>query len=169
MRLDKFSHPIFDSNDILEALYQGHVNFNNVTVEKDTDIEQFEQISNTSFQHINSELEQIPLEEYDSIMQADWFIPLEYSNLDIISWIRSTCETDIEIQRINEELTEFKNRKLVNLLRWLKYFVDTCKNNNVLWGIGRGSSTASYVLFKIGVHKVDSIKYNLDWKEFFKI
>jgi DNA polymerase III alpha subunit len=38
----------------------------------------------------------------------------------------------------------------------------------VLWGVGRGSSVASYCLYILGVHKVDSIKYELDIHEFLK-
>jgi DNA polymerase III alpha subunit len=34
--------------------------------------------------------------------------------------------------------------------------------------VGRGSSVASYVLFLIGVHKIDPIKYELPIEEFFK-
>jgi DNA polymerase III alpha subunit len=48
------------------------------------------------------------------------------------------------------------------------YLVDVMRENSVVWGVGRGSSVASYVLYLIGVHKIDSVKYNLDFKEFFK-
>ena len=41
-------------------------------------------------------------------------------------------------------------------------------DKNVLWGVGRGSSVASYALFLIGVHKIDSVKYDLDWREFLR-
>jgi len=54
------------------------------------------------------------------------------------------------------------------LLKWMKYFVDTCRTNRVVWGVGRGSSVASYVLYLIGVHRIDSMKYNLDWQEFLR-
>ena len=57
---------------------------------------------------------------------------------------------------------------MIDLLRWLKYFVDTMRSNNLTWGVGRGSSVASYVLYLLGVHKVDSIKYKLDLKEFLR-
>jgi DNA polymerase III alpha subunit len=50
----------------------------------------------------------------------------------------------------------------------MKYVVDTLRNNQVVWGVGRGSSVASYVLFIIGVHKIDSVKYKLPINEFFK-
>jgi DNA polymerase III alpha subunit len=42
------------------------------------------------------------------------------------------------------------------------------KERNIVWGVGRGSSVASYVLFLIGTHKVDSVKYELDFNEFLK-
>jgi DNA polymerase III alpha subunit len=57
---------------------------------------------------------------------------------------------------------------MLDLLRWLKFFVDTCRKEGIIWGVGRGSSVASYVLFLIGVHKIDSLKYNLDWQEFLR-
>ena len=66
------------------------------------------------------------------------------------------------------ELTEFKTRNLFPVLKVLIYIIDTMRKNNLVWGIGRGSSVASYVLYLIGVHKVDSLKYNLDIKEFLK-
>jgi DNA polymerase III alpha subunit len=53
-------------------------------------------------------------------------------------------------------------------LRYLKYLVDTLRKNNVVWGVGRGSSVASYVLFLIGVHRIDSLYYDLNVDEFLK-
>ncbi len=54
------------------------------------------------------------------------------------------------------------------LLKTMKYIVDTLRENNIVWGVGRGSSVASYVLFLLGVHKIDSVKYDLPIEEFFK-
>ena len=62
----------------------------------------------------------------------------------------------------------FEERKMMNVLRFLIYLVDTMRKNKIVWGVGRGSSVASYVLFLIGIHKVNSLKYNLDIKEFLK-
>jgi DNA polymerase III alpha subunit len=56
----------------------------------------------------------------------------------------------------------------MDLLKYLKYLVDTMRENKIVWGVGRGSSVASYALYLIGVHKVDSIKYQLDINEFLK-
>jgi DNA polymerase III alpha subunit len=50
----------------------------------------------------------------------------------------------------------------------MKYIVDTLRKNQIVWGVGRGSSVASYALYLIGVHKIDSVKYDLPIGEFFK-
>jgi DNA polymerase III alpha subunit len=101
--------------------------------------------------------------------QSNWFMPDEYKTLDIEAWIwEQTPPWDPQHTRVTEELAAFKERNMMDLLRWLKYFVDTCNKNNVVWGVGRGSSVASYILYLIGVHHIDSIKYNLEWQEFLR-
>jgi DNA polymerase III alpha subunit len=65
-------------------------------------------------------------------------------------------------------LIEFSSRDMFMVLRWLKYFVDTMRKNNLIWGVGRGSSVSSYVLFLLEIHKIDSLRYDLDIKEFLK-
>ena len=57
---------------------------------------------------------------------------------------------------------------MMDVLQFLKYMVDTLRENNIVWGVGRGSSVASYVLYLLGVHKVNSIKYDLDPTEFLR-
>jgi DNA polymerase III alpha subunit len=76
--------------------------------------------------------------------------------------------TEAELQRVGHELLLYQERDLFGLLRYLKYFVDTMRSNNVVWGLGRGSSTASYVLYLIGVHRIDSLYYDLPIEEFLK-
>jgi DNA polymerase III alpha subunit len=71
-------------------------------------------------------------------------------------------------KRANEELHAFAKHNMFNLLRYMIYLVDFMRENNIVWGVGRGSSVASYVLYLIGVHKIDSIKYELDWREFLR-
>jgi DNA polymerase III alpha subunit len=66
------------------------------------------------------------------------------------------------------ELLLFQERDLFLLLKQLKYIVDTWRKNNIVWGVGRGSSVASYVLYLIGVHKINSIYYDLNIEEFLK-
>ena len=95
-------------------------------------------------------------------------MPQKYKELDIAEYLLSLCETDVELQRVGSELLEFQKLDFFDALRFLKYFVDIMRNNNIVWGVGRGSSVASYVLFLLGIHKINSIKYNLSPDEFFK-
>lgn len=108
------------------------------------------------------------IEEFDQFNQSRWHMPREYIELDIAQHLLDLCKTDPELQRVGAELILFQERDLFNLLRYLKYFVDTMRANNVVWGLGRGSSTASYVLYLLGVHKINSLYYDLPIEEFLK-
>ena len=66
----------------------------------------------------------------------------------------------VEWTRVCEELKAFEERGMEDLLRYMIYLVDFMRENDIVWGVGRGSSVASYVLYLIGVHRIDSIKYN---------
>jgi len=98
---------------------------------------------------------------------SEWFIPRKYQELDIESWLldNSPCENH---ERVIKEIQLFHKHNMITVLKTMKYIVDTLRENNIVWGVGRGSSVASYVLFIIGVHKIDSIKYKLPIEEFFK-
>ena len=87
--------------------------------------------------------------------------------MDIEGFLVNACPKQ-NYQRLIEELQEFRARNMLPLLRTLKYVVDTLRKHNIVWGVGRGSSVASYVLYLLGVHKIDSIKYGLDWQEFLR-
>jgi DNA polymerase III alpha subunit len=108
------------------------------------------------------------VEQFDQQHQSTWHMPVEYLELDIAQHLLDLCKTDAELQRVGAELLLFQERDLFNLLRYLKYFVDTMRKNNVVWGLGRGSSTASYVLYLLGVHKINSLYYDLPIEEFLK-
>lgn len=97
-----------------------------------------------------------------------WFIPTKYLKIDITDYVLVKCKTDIERERVIAEMIEFTNKDMIKVLQFLIYFVDTMRENKLIWGTGRGSSTASYVLYLIGIHKVNSLKYELDYKEFLR-
>jgi DNA polymerase III alpha subunit len=110
----------------------------------------------------------LTVEQYDSVNLDNWNMPLEYKKLDIAEWVLNQCTTDTERQRVGEELLMFLDRNMFRLLQYLKYLVDIMRANNIVWGVGRGSSVSSYVLYLIGVHKIDSIYYDLDITEFLR-
>ena len=78
------------------------------------------------------------------------------------------CKDDAELQRAGEELLLYQERNLFDLLRYLRYLVDTMRDNGIVWGVGRGSSVSSFVLYLLGVHKINSLYYDLDPSEFLK-
>jgi DNA polymerase III alpha subunit len=110
----------------------------------------------------------LSVDSFDELNQNLWHMPEEYLSMDIAKWVLDQCKDEIELQRAGEELLLFQDRGMFTLLKYLKYLVDTLRKNNVVWGVGRGSSVASYVLFLLGVHKIDSLYYNLNIDEFLK-
>jgi DNA polymerase III alpha subunit len=88
--------------------------------------------------------------------------------MDILDWLYQRCPTPEIRERVVEELRLFAKHDMIPVLKTMKYIVDTLRANNIVWGVGRGSSVASYVLFLLGVHKIDSLYYNLDIDEFLK-
>lgn len=106
----------------------------------------------------------VPKENLDI---KNWYIPLEYKTLDIEEFLVNQCPEE-NYDRLIKELDLYRKHDMFDVLRTMKYIVDTLRKNNVIWGVGRGSSVASYVLFLIGVHKIDSVKYNIPIDEFFK-
>jgi len=110
----------------------------------------------------------IDLETFDQQKQQIWFMPAEYRELDIAKWVLDQCKNQAELQRVGAELLLFQEKNLFPLLCYLKYLVDTMRKNGVVWGVGRGSSVASYVLYLIGIHKINSLYYDLPIEEFLK-
>jgi DNA polymerase III alpha subunit len=88
--------------------------------------------------------------------------------MDISDWVSQQCSTPETQARVAEELRLFAKHDMIPVLKTMTYIVDTLRANNIVWGVGRGSSVASYVLHVIGVHKIDPIKYNIPIEEFFK-
>ena len=169
MRLDKYSNPILNEQDLFDAIYNGHqFSINDTMLAERTDsIKQLE--SQLGFKFLEPYKTHFEINDYDAACQSNWFMPEEYKTMDIESWVWSKCPPwDPEHTRVQEELEAYKARNMLDLLRWLKYFVDISTEKNIVWGVGRGSSVASYVLYLIGVHHVNSIKYNLDWQEFLR-
>lgn len=167
MHLDKFKNPIFDDSDIFKFLYEGDISeISELMVAQSPTIIQFQEIAEMEFNSPVFTCEDI--DSFDQRCQSQWFMPVSYYELDMLAYCLDKCTTDKQRVRVRDEFSEFEQRKLGTLLKWLKYFVDTCLENNIVWGVGRGSSVASFVLYLIGVHRIDSIKYSLDWREFLR-
>lgn len=97
-----------------------------------------------------------------------WLIPDKYMQIDILDYLLARVETDIQRQRIKYEYELYCKHNLLNVLRTMIYLVDQFREHGVVWGVGRGSSVSSYILYIIGINRVDPLKYNLSVDEFFK-
>lgn len=103
----------------------------------------------------------------DKVNPENWFIPNDYKNMDIEGFLVDQCPKE-NYDRLVREIELYRKHNMIPVLKAMKYVVDTLKENNIVWGVGRGSSVASYVLYLIGVHRIDSVKYKLPIEEFFK-
>tara|TARA_B100000902_G_scaffold136094_1_gene134392 strand:- start:25946 stop:26467 length:522 start_codon:yes stop_codon:yes gene_type:complete len=171
MKTDELGIPRFSNKDLLNMIYTGNIDKCHVVLcDPSDDIEKFNQHAKEN--GMDTLKEYIPLDvdkdQFDKTLQSEWFMPDEYKNLDVYRFLEEKCETPEQIVRVDEELVEFEKRDMLNLLRYMVYLVSYMRENNIVWGVGRGSSTASYVLFLIGIHKIDSIQFGLDWREFLR-
>ncbi len=168
MRTDIYGQQIYNENDLLD-IYMTNPEFNsgNILVENNITFDDSLELGNIPklIQYVTDDKS---VEDFDSINFNNWFMPDEYRNFDIAAYVLSLCNTDEELQRVGKELLLYQKRDMFVLLQYLKYLVDTMRTNNIVWGVGRGSSVASFVLFLIGVHKINSLYYDLPIEEFLK-
>ena len=170
MKTDKFGQIIYDESDLVSMIM------------RDATIESLQGMlvePGVTLEAASAYLEQVPdlieyaftdmtVEEFDVMKQNSWHMPDEYKHMDIAEYVLSLCDSDAKLQRCGQELLLFQERNLFDLLRYLKYLVDTLRSNRMIWGVGRGSSVASYVLYLLGVHRIDSMFYDLDAREFLR-
>jgi len=171
MRTDSLGLPIFDHQDAVDLIYQ-----NRLAVLQDLQFEPHKEIEiynqSVKLTGVGETLHTyqpmlVDVKEFDQLLQSEWFMPNDAKNFDIESHIISITPVGCE-QRVQEELAAFKQHGYLNLLKFLHYLVQNMRSSNMLWGVGRGSSVASYVLYLLGVHRIDSIQYGLDWREFLR-
>lgn len=168
---DKFGQQVYNKDDVINLLMQeGDASFFRRMIVDDTvDVETGALLLKDVPSFIRyQELTNTTVEDFDTQMQSNWKMPQEYKDLDIAEYVLNLCKTDAELQRVGEELLLYQERDLFNLLRYLKYLVDVMTENRLIWGVGRGSSVASYVLYLLGIHKIDSLYYDLDPREFLR-
>jgi DNA polymerase III alpha subunit len=168
MRTDNYGQQVLDETDLCNiylsnpeqiinnGLTSDHINFDDILdlVNKPTLINYAEQ--------------SLSLEQFDTALQNNWYMSEEYKTFDIAKHVLDLCKTEPELQRVGEELIMFQERDMFVLLRYCKYLVDTMRKHNIVWGVGRGSSVASYVLYLLGIHRINSLHYDLSIDEFLK-
>lgn len=149
--------------DLVELLYQGKSGA--LTVAND-----MLQSYNAGCQALGQEpvfmIKEIPESVEDAVTQ--WNVPDSIAKLDLDVYFAQKVNTVEEAVRVAEELALYRERKMEPMLRFMIYLVDVMQENNIVWGVGRGSSVSSFLLYLVGLHSINSVKYNLDIKEFIR-
>jgi DNA polymerase III alpha subunit len=166
---DLYDQQILTEDDICD-FYMSNPNMHIKTATTATNIEFSDELELSDIPKIKKYLsiDTYSIADWDNLQQSTWFMPEEYKNFDIAKFVLDQCNGIIELQRAGQELILYQERELFPLLRYLKYLVDTMRKYNIVWGVGRGSSIASFVLFLIGIHRINSVYYDLSIDEFLK-
>lgn len=170
MKTTKLNEILVDENDLVNLLLQG-IEPARVTTTDMQAIEQYNHFCNLfMINGIDADTPAETNDKYSYKFVENWYMPPEYKELDVEKFLLGKIGGKLtkEWARCLEELDAFKQRDMYPLLRYMIYLVDVMRENGIVWGVGRGSSVASYILYLIGVHKIDSIKYDLDFKEFLR-
>ena len=172
MKTDHLGQMIYNEDDCVNMLMRGqsmqvYGMLVDATVDLETAAGLLENVP-TLVKYNELTLQAVAIEDFDRMCQSNWLMPDLYKNLDIAEYVLGLCESEAALQRVGEELLLYQARDLFDLLRYLKFLVDIMKQNNLIWGVGRGSSVASYVLYLLQVHRIDSLHYNLDIAEFLR-
>lgn len=173
MQSNKFGQVIVDQDDICSLLLQGRdvcslenlVIDHTVNLDAALDLLEHGSIIKTWQAPQDSSLS---VQDFDKQCQSNWYMPDDYKKLDVAEHVLNLCQSPQELQRVGQELMLYQEHGLFDLLRFLKYLVDVMTENNIIWGVGRGSSVASHVLYLLGVHRINSMHYDLDIKEFLR-
>ena len=165
---DYYGRPIYTERDLVDIYMKNpSQHLTNTLTDMKIDIDPSLEIENVPGL-IEHTLAQMSVADFDEEMRSKWHMPQHYREFDIAKWLLTQCKHEEEIQRVGKELLLYQKRGQFLLLQYMKYLVDLMRENNIVWGVGRGSSVSSFVLFLIGIHRINSIYYGLDIEEFLK-
>ena len=160
---------IFSEEDVIELLYKDP-NFD-ISKLYLNDIDKYSQSLKElgiDLPVINTAPKREKPELFDKANCEHWHMPEKYYQINVLQWLLDKCQNDEEKIRVQMEYGLFEKKDFIRVLQFLIYFIDTLRANNIVWGVGRGSSVASFCLFLIGVHKINPMLYNLDITEFLR-
>ena len=165
---DYYGRPIYTERDLVDIYMKNpSQHLHNTLTDTKIEIDPTLEIKNVP-NLIEHTLAQVSVADFDEEMRSKWHMPKKYRELDIAKWLLEQCKHEEEYQRVGKELLLYQKRGQFLLLQYMKYLVDLMRENNIVWGVGRGSSVSSFVLFLIGIHRINSIYYGLDVEEFLK-
>lgn len=171
IKFNKYGQSIVSSKTLMNLLLEGR-NINNLNVVFDEDIELYQEYQNDlldkNIVFYEPPEEKQSLEEFHETCTQHWLFPKEYQSIDVLKWLLDKCKNPQEEERVQLEYKMYEERDLIMVLRLFIFLVDYMRNHGFIWGVGRGSSVASFILYLIGIHRINSVKYNLDINEYLK-
>ena len=99
---------------------------------------------------------------------SEWNTPEPFASMDILGYCCDLCPDDDYRIRACEEYILFEERGMIPVLRHLAWIVYHLRKMEIVWGVGRGSSVSSLLLYLIGINRIDPMKFGLDISEFLK-
>lgn len=158
---------ICDDDAVTEMLYQGF-DLQNVVMVPSEDVDLF----NRANRQLDAGLPEITVSEQGIYGGIDWYslwlTPPGFRDIDIRGFCLSMCDDDTKRDRVNMEMDLYEERGMLPVLRHLIFMVNDLRQRKILWGVGRGSSVSSYVLYLIGINRIDPLRFSLDIREFLK-
>lgn len=171
VKINKYGQAILSSNNLRDLLLQGK-NISHLNVVFDEDIELFKkyqsELLNETVIFLDAPEETLDFDEFHKKCADEWIFPKIYQQIDVKAWLLDKCTEQQQIERVNIEYAMYEERDLIMLLRLFIYLVDYMRKNRFIWGVGRGSSVSSYILYIIGIHRVDSLFYQLDIRDYLR-
>jgi DNA polymerase III alpha subunit len=169
IKINDYGDCVYSEDSVIEQLYQDPtLDISKITVDTT--------LYNQALTKLQIDLPKLPEQilrnqtvvEFDKQNYNAWYMPESYENIDVKTYLLEKCNTEEERDRILIEYKLFEQKGFTKVLKFLIYFVDVLRSNNIVWGVGRGSSVSSFCLFLIGIHKINPLFYNLDYREFLR-
>lgn len=170
---DKVGNIYYESNDLIKIAYEhGIETWDQLEIIEDDSIVEYNSFSDELYLNKINTIElndNKEVQEKDKHYQNEWFYDDKYKNIDILDFCLKKCNNELETERVKIEYTKFKKHNMIHILKYALYFVENVKNNKkIILGVGRGSAVSSFILYLIGIHRINPIIHELDINEFFK-
>lgn len=170
MYVNEYGDTVMNEESAIELMYEGVFDIESLFFKDSEEVRKY----NKQMRKFNwaekqvhiYEKPQVSFEEYHHLKQQQWLVPKHVFDIDIKQHLIEQCTTDQQLERVALELQIYEKHELMQLLCVVKWLMDTAKQNNIITGVGRGSSCASLCLYLLGVHYVDPLKYDLNFSEF---
>lgn len=177
MITNEYGQVFFSVDEITEYMYSDITNMINY-LDDTAEIEKWNQhCKHFEIETVTQEpVLQTDVKQYHQILSQNWVTPEPYNSIDINKILIDRMElleiatpeyTTYLTQEIEHWYTLFPQGP-EDLWKFLHYMIETCKEHDIVTGVGRGSSVSSLVLYLLDVHCVDPVKYNLNYKEFLR-